>query len=130
MLSLSVLVSEKKMRNPLKTSVHEKVAKGEGRQSYGYKVVSTTIPAVKRPPIDLEKSLVAVVLLGIQACTLASFLPGLNLTPGPFILCLQLVITSTKLSDGLFREELLQGPLLDILSLVFLELSDEGNCTL
>lgn len=58
---------------------------------------------------------------------MTSFLPGLNLAPGPLVLCLQLIVASTKFSDSLFREELFQSPLLNILGLVLFKLSNEGN---
>lgn len=45
-------------------------------------------------------------------------------------LLLQLVIRLTKLSDSLLSKQLLKGPLLDVLRLIFLQLLDEGNGTL
>ena len=71
-----------------------------------------------------------VFLLGIQTGTLASLLPCLNLTPGPLAFGFQLVIASTEFSNGLFSQELLQSPLLNILRLILLKLGDEGNSTL
>jgi hypothetical protein len=66
-------------------------------------------------------------LLWGQASTLTSLLPCLNLPPRALTLGLQLIIASAKLGNSLFRQQFLQGPLLDILGLILLELSDELN---
>jgi len=68
----------------------------------------------------------AIFLLGVKTGALARLLPCLDLAPRTFAFCLQLIIAGTELSDSLFGEELLQGPLLDVLGLVLLELCDEG----
>lgn len=84
-----------------------------------------------RTALSLECKLsVLVIFLRCQACTLACLLPSLNLTPCPFTLSLQLVVTCAQLGDGLLCEQLLQGPFLDVLVLVLLELSDELDCAL
>lgn len=69
-------------------------------------------------------------LLGRQTSTLACLLPGLNLSPGTLTFSLQFIVASAELRNGLFGQELLEGPLLDVLGLIFLELSDELNSTL
>ncbi len=78
----------------------------------------------------LVVSRTTVFLLRRQTSTLASLLPGLNLSPCTLTFSLQLVIASTKLSNGLFSQELLEGPFLDVLGLVLLELCDKLNGTL
>jgi len=65
-----------------------------------------------------------------QTSTLASLLPCLDFSPCSFTLGFQLVITGTEFGDGLLSEKLLEGPLLNILSLVLLELGDELNSAL
>ena len=67
------------------------------------------------------------ILLGVQASALAGLLPRLNLAPRPFTFSLELVIARTEFSNGLLGQELLQRPLLNVLGLVLLELSDELN---
>ena len=67
----------------------------------------------------------SIILLGVQTCTLASLLPRLDLAPCSFALGLELIVARTEFRDGLLGQELLQGPLLNILGLVLLELRDE-----
>lgn len=69
--------------------------------------------------------IIRVVPLRVETCTLASLLPGLDLAPSPLALSLQFIIRSTEFSNCLLCEKLLQGPFLNILRLVFLELGDE-----
>jgi hypothetical protein len=66
-----------------------------------------------------------VFLLWREAGTLTSLLPGLNFPPCSLAFCLELVIAGTKLSNGLFGEQLLESPLINVLGLVFLQLGDE-----
>jgi hypothetical protein len=66
-------------------------------------------------------------LLGFQAGALTRLLPRLDLAPRTLALRLQLVVAGAQLGNGLLGEQLLQGPLLNILSLVLLELCDEGD---
>jgi hypothetical protein len=71
-----------------------------------------------------------IILLRGQTSTLAGLLPRLDLTPCALTLGLQLVIAGTEFGDGLLSQELLKGPLLNVLSLVLLELGNELNSTL
>ncbi len=68
-----------------------------------------------------------IILLRGQTSTLASLLPGLDFSPCSLTLGLQLVIAGTEFGNSLLSEELLEGPLLDVLRLVLLELGDELN---
>ena len=67
---------------------------------------------------------------GIETGALARLFPGFRLTPSTLAFVLEFVHTPAELSDGLFSEELLERPLLDILGFILLELSDEGHGTL
>jgi hypothetical protein len=87
-------------------------------------------PSIERDVTFLIVSGRYVILLRGQTSTLASLLPRLDFSPCSLTLGLQLVITGTEFCDGLLSEELLEGPLLDILSFVLLELGDELNGTL
>jgi hypothetical protein len=60
-----------------------------------------------------------------DASVLAGALVDLALVPSSLALSLELVTASTQLCDGLFGEEFLQSPLLDILLFVFLQLCNE-----
>lgn len=68
---------------------------------------------------------VLIILLRVQSSTLARLLPRLNLAPRTFALRLQLIIARAELCNSLLSKKFLQSPLLDILVLVLLELSDE-----
>lgn len=57
-------------------------------------------------------------------------LPSIQVLVDLIQFSLQSVAGSAQFGNGLFSEELLQSPLLDILRFVLLELSDELNCAL
>lgn len=56
---------------------------------------------------------------------LRRFLPLLALCPSSLTFSLELIATGAELGNSLFREQFLESPLLDVLSLVLLELGDE-----
>jgi hypothetical protein len=89
-----------------------------------YSIKTTTTIRNRRKHILL---VLRPVLLWHQPLALACLLPGLTLGPGALAFRLQLVIACAQLGDGLFREELLECPLLNVLRLVFLQLCDERN---
>src|SRR4051794_29338710 len=70
------------------------------------------------------------VILKRQTGILSKTLPDLELSIQPAVLVLKLVVRLAELRNSLLRKQLLQSPLLDVLSLVLLELRDEGNSPL
>ena len=66
----------------------------------------------------------------MQSGILGHLLPYCKLFVGPLALLFELIIGSTEFLDSLLRKELLEGPLLNVLCLVFLEMGDEGYCSL
>jgi hypothetical protein len=60
-----------------------------------------------------------------NAVVFAGALVDLTLVPRPLAFVLELLATCAQLCDGLLRQQLLEGPLLDVLLLVLLQLSDE-----
>jgi hypothetical protein len=86
-----------------------------------------------RPSNQMKKCLIVCTrffLLRGQTCTLAGLFPCLNFTPRSLALGLELIIARAELCNGLLCEKLLQCPLLDVLGLVLLKLSNKRNGSL
>lgn len=66
----------------------------------------------------------------LETSVLCNLLPHAQLPVHALALLLELVVGRTKLLNGLFGEELLQRPLLKVLSLILSQLSNVGHCTL
>jgi hypothetical protein len=58
---------------------------------------------------------------------LGDTLPGLKLAVEALALLLELVVGLTELGDGLFGEQFLESPFLNVLLFVLLELGDEAD---
>lgn len=81
--------------------------------------------------VRLLASNVRLLLVGrLQASVLCSLLPRLQLAEEAVALLLELVVGGTELGNSLLSQELLQGPFLNVLLLIVLELGDELDGTL
>jgi hypothetical protein len=78
----------------------------------------------------LHIACISLILLGSQTSLHTSLFPRLNLSPRALTLSLQFVVACAQLSNSLLSQQLLQCPLLNVLCLVLLELSDKLNCSL